>query len=383
MVRWWRSMTEPRVPFVDMQARLRPLRDEILAACARVIDSGVFVMGPEARMLEEEFAAFCGVEHGVAVANGTAALQLALLALGIGPGDEVITVANTFIATAEAISALGATPVLVDVEPDTYLMDPARFERAITERTRAVIPVHLYGLMCDMPAINAIARKHGLAVVEDACQAHGAAVGESMAGSLSDAACFSFYPAKNLGTIGEGGMVVTRDAALAARIRSLRSHGETQRYHHDEPGWNLRLGEIQAAATRIQLRHLSNWNDGRRRVAARYAEALASLPLQLPIEPTGRRHVYHLYVVQCDGRDALREQLGDAGIGTGVHYPVPLHEQPAYRSLGFTAADLPVTSAAAPRLLSLPMYAEMTRTQVDDVAGCLARALRQPAVAAR
>ncbi|MBF6599306.1 MAG: DegT/DnrJ/EryC1/StrS family aminotransferase [Dehalococcoidia bacterium] len=368
-------MTEIRVPFVDMQARLAPLRDEILAACARVLDSGAFVMGPEAAALEEEFSRFCGVEHGVAVSNGTAALQVALLALGVGPGDEVITVANTFIATVEAISAVGATPVLVDVDPATYLMDPARFEAAVTSRTRAVIPVHLYGLMCDMPAISAIARRRGIRVVEDACQAHGATFGGRVAGSFADAACFSFYPAKNLGTIGEGGMVVTRDAALAARMRSLRSHGETERYHHSEPGWNLRLGEVQAAATRVQLRHLVSWNAGRRRVAHWYGEALAGLPLHLPVAPAQREHVYHLYVVQADGRDRLRAQLAEAGIGTGVHYPVPVHEQPAYASLGLTAADLPVTSAAAARLLSLPMYAEMTRAQVDDVASCVARAL--------
>jgi dTDP-4-amino-4,6-dideoxygalactose transaminase len=375
-------MTEPRVPFVDMHARLAPLREDILSACARVFDSGIFVMGPEASALEDEFAAFCGVDHGVAVSNGTAALQVALMALGVTRGDEVITVANTFIATAEAISAVGATPVFVDIEPDTYLMDAARLEAAITPRTRAIIPVHLYGLMCDMPAISAIARVHGLAVIEDACQAHGATFGGTTPGSLSDAACFSLYPAKNLGTIGEGGIVVTRDAGLAARMRSLRSHGETQRYHHDEPGWNLRLGEIQAAATRIQLRHLMRWNDGRRGVAGWYAEALAGLPLQLPVAPGDRSHVYHLYVVQADGRDALRERLAADGIGTGVHYPVPLHEQPAYASLGVTAANLPVTSAASRRLLSLPMYAEMTRAQVDDVAACLTRALARTPVAA-
>ena len=370
-------MTEMRVPFVDMHARLAPLRADLLAACARVIDSGVSVMGPEARALEEAFAGFCGVEHGIAVANGTAALQLALLALDIGAGDEVITVANTFIATVEAISAVGATPVLVDVEPDTYLMDAAKFEAAITPRTRAVIPVHLYGLMCDMGALNAIARRHRLAVIEDACQAHGATLGDAVAGSMSDAACFSFYPAKNLGTLGEGGMVVTRDPALAKRMRSLRSHGESARYHHSEPGWNLRLGEIQAATTRVQFDHLGSWNDGRRRVARWYGESLAGLGLQLPVVPEGRDHVYHLYVVQVDERDRIREALAADGIGTGVHYPVPVHEQPAYQSLGLTAADLPVTSAAAGRLLSLPMYPEMTREQADLVTASLAYAVEE------
>lgn len=377
-------MADIRVPFVDMHARLAPLRADLLAACARVIDSGIAVMGPEARALEEEFAAFCGVDHGIAVANGTAALQLALLALNIGAGDEVITVANTFIATVEAISAVGATPVLVDVEPDTNLMDPAAFEAAITPRTRAVIPVHLYGLMCDMDALTAIARRHGLAVVEDACQAHGATLGDAVAGSMSDAACFSFYPAKNLGTVGEGGMVVTRDPALAKRMRSLRSHGESERYHHSEPGWNLRLGEIQAATTRVQLGHLAAWNEARRRVAGWYGELLGVLDMQLPAAPAGRAHVYHLYVIQVDERDRVREALAADGIGTGVHYPVPVHEQPAYRSLGLTATDLPVTSAAAGRLLSLPMYPEMTREQANLVAASLRRAIeaRRPLVGA-
>ncbi len=375
-------MPEQRVPFVDMQARLRPLRTDLLAACARVIDSGISVMGPEARELETSFAAFCGVEHGIAVSNGTAALQVALLAMNIGAGDEVITVANTFIATVEAISAVGATPVLIDVESDTYLMDPAKFEAAITPRTRAVIPVHLYGLMCDMHAINAIARRHGLRVIEDACQAHGAKLGDAVAGSLSDAACFSFYPAKNLGTVGEGGMVVTRDAALATRMRLLRSHGESERYHHSEPGWNLRLGELQAATTRVQLPHLANWNEGRRRVASWYAESLAGLDLQLPVAPADREHAFHLYVVQVDERDRVRDELAAAGIGTGVHYPVPVHEQPAYRSLGLTAADLPVTSAMAGRLLSLPMYPEMTRDQAGLVATSLGQAIEATRVRA-
>ncbi len=377
-------MADIRVPFVDMHARLAPLRADLLAACARVIDSGIAVMGPEGRALEEEFAAFCGVEHGIAVANGTAALQLALLALNIGPGDEVITVSNTFIATVEAISAVGATPVLVDVEPDTYLMDPAAFEAAITPRTRAVIPVHLYGLMCDMHALTAIARRHRLAVIEDACQAHGATLGDAVAGSMSDAACFSFYPAKNLGTVGEGGMVVTGDAALAKRMRSLRSHGESERYHHSEPGWNLRLGEIQAATTRVQLGHLAAWNEARRRVAGWYGELHGGLDMQLPVAPAGREHVYHLYVVQVDDRDRIREALAADGIGTGVHYPVPVYEQPAYRSLGLSAAGLPVTSAAAGRLLSLPMYPEMTREQANLVAESLRRAIeaRRPLVSA-
>jgi dTDP-4-amino-4,6-dideoxygalactose transaminase len=366
------------IPFVDMRERIARLRGDLLAACERVIDSGVFVMGPETEALEQEFAAYCGVAHAVAVNSGTAALQLALLALGIGAGDEVITVSHTFIATVEAITATTATPVLVDIDPATYLIDPDAVEAAITPRTRAIVPVHLYGLPCDMPRLRAIAAKHGLAVIEDACQAHGARIGGRRAGSFGDAACFSFYPAKNLGTIGEGGMLVTNDAALAARARRLRSHGESARYVHDEPGWNLRLSEILAAAVRVQLPHLDDWNERRREAAGAYADALQRLPLRLPAEPSGREHVYHLYVVQTDERDAVRAALQSRGIGTGVHYPVPVHLQQAYAELGLARA-LPVTEAAASRILSLPMFPEITRAQVDAVAAALEAAVAVPA----
>lgn len=369
-------MAELRVPFVDMGARLRPLRDEILAACARVIDSGVFVMGPEAESLEREFAAFCGANHAVAVNNGTAALHLALMAANIGAGDEVITAANTFIATVEAISAVGATPVLVDAQTDTYLIDPDAVRAAITPRTRAIIPVHLYGLVCDMDAIVSIARDHRLTVIEDACQAHGATYRGARAGAIGDFGCFSLYPAKNLGTIGEGGLVTTNNANAAERMRVLRSHGEIRRYEHVEPGWNLRLSEILAAATRVQLRHLAEWNERRRNVAGWYAEALRDLPLQLPMQPDERSHVFHLYVVQTDNRDGVRAALAEAGVGTAVHYPTPVHQQAAYRSLRIAPGALPVAEAAAPRLLSLPMYPEMTHEHVSIVAEALTAALK-------
>jgi dTDP-4-amino-4,6-dideoxygalactose transaminase len=368
-------MPDMLVPLIDMQARLAPIRDEIVAACARIVDSGSFVMGPESAALEEEFARYCGVEYGVSVANGTVALQLALLAHDIGPGDEVITVSHTFIATVEAITAVGATPVLVDIDAVTYGMNPALIEAAITPRTRAIIPVHLYGLPCDMDAINTVARRHSLAVIEDACQAHGATYNGLRTGALGEAACYSFYPSKNLGTIGEGGMIVTRDAQLARRMRSLRSHGERTRYVHDEPGHNMRLAEIPAAAARIQLRMLDEWNERRRLVAAWYRDSLAGLPIALPAEATGREHVYHLYVVQVDDRDAVRARLTDAGIGTGVHYPLPVHRQRAYASLGRDEGSLPVTERACERVLSLPMYAEMTRDQVHTVARSLALAI--------
>jgi dTDP-4-amino-4,6-dideoxygalactose transaminase len=374
-------MTDQRVPFLDMQARLRPIRAELVAAYERILDRGVFVMGPEAAGLEEEFAAYCGVEHAVAVSNGTAALQLALLALDVGPGDEVITVANTFIATVEAISAVGAEPVFVDVEPDTYLLDATRLEAAITPRTKAIIPVHLYGLACDMDAIGEIARRHNLAVIEDACQAHGATYKGRVAGSIGQAAAFSFYPGKNIGSTGEGGILVTNDAGIAARARSLRQHGEVRRYFHEVPGWNFRLSEVLASAVRIQLAHGKGWGAARRRVAAWYGEALRGLPLQLPVTPAGREHVFHLYVVQVEERDRVRTELSERGVDTGIHYPLPVHLQEAYASLGLTEGTLPVTEAAAPRLLSLPMFPEMTREQVQAVAQRLARVLEPAAVA--
>ena len=368
-------MSRMHVPFVDMQARLQPIRGELTAAYERVLDSGVFVMGPEAAALEEEFAAFCGVDHAVAVSNGTAALQLALLALDIGPGDEVITVANTFIATVEAISAVGAQPVFVDVELDTYLLDASQLEAAITPRTKAIIPVHLYGLVCDMNAVRSVAERHGLAVIEDACQAHGATYQSAVAGSMGDVGCFSFYPAKNVGSVGEGGMLVTRRAEVAARARMLRSHGETRRYYHAEPGWNFRLSEVLASAVRIQLRHGAAWAAGRRRVAEWYGGVLGGLPVQLPVTPPEREHVFHLYVVQVADRDRVRAALEERGIGTGIHYPVPVHQQDAYRSLGLGPGALPITEAAAPQLLSLPMFPEMTREQVETVAMSLATVL--------
>lgn len=373
-------MASIRVPFLDMQARLRPIRDELLASYERILDSGVFVMGPEAQALEEEVAARCGARYGVAVANGTAALQLVLMALAIGPGDEVITVSNTFIATVEAISAVGASPVLIDHEPSTYLMDVSKLEEAITPRTKAIIPVHLYGLMCDMDAISEIARRHGLAVIEDACQAIGATYFGAGAGGMGDAGCFSFYPGKNIGSTGEGGMVVTNRPDIAEKARLLRSHGEAQRYYSAVPGWNLRLSEVLAAAVRIQLRYLTEWSEGRRRVAAWYAEALRGLPLQLPFTPEGREHVYHLFVVQVDDRDTVKAALEARGIGVSIHYPIPVHRQDAYAALGLREGSLPVTEAAAPRLLSLPMFPEMTREQVQYVTASLAEVLggKQP-----
>jgi dTDP-4-amino-4,6-dideoxygalactose transaminase len=366
-------MTQTMVPFVDMQARIEPLRADLTGAFERVLDSGVFVMGPESRALEEEFAAYCGVAHGVAVSNGTAALQLALLAMGIGPGDEVITVSHTFIATVEAIWSVGATPVLVDIESGTYLMDASLLEAAITPRTRAIIPVHLYGQLCDMDAINAIASKHRIPVVEDACQAHGATYRGRRAGSLAAAGCFSFYPAKNLGTIGEGGILVTDSADIAEQARLIRGHGEIERYHHSVRGLNLRMPELMAAAVRVQLPHLDAWNVARRQVAAWYIEALNGSPVATPAALPDRGHVYHLFVVETDARDALRALLTEKGVGTGVHYPVPVHRQPAF--LDSRPPELSVTEAVTGRILSLPMYPELQRDQVQYVADALRSAL--------
>jgi len=361
-----------QVPWLDLQARLRPLRAELVAACERVIDSGVYVMGPEAEALEHEFAAYSGAKHGIAVANGTVALQLALLAANIGPGDEVISVSHTFIATVEAITAVGAKPVLVDVSPDTYTIDVAQAEAAITPRTKAIIAVHLYGLPADMDQLRALADKHGLLLVEDAAQAHGARYRGRRAGSLGDVACFSLYPSKNLGTLGEGGIILTSDGGLATRMRALRSHGEVDRYASQEPGYNFRMPELMAAMARVQLPHLDAWNAERRQVGAWYAEALAGLPVVIPHVPADREHVYHLYVVQTERRDAVRQALSERGVGTAVHYPLAVHQQQAYRSLG---VSLPETERLAARVLSLPMYPNLSQDDVMYVGEALRAAL--------
>jgi dTDP-4-amino-4,6-dideoxygalactose transaminase len=362
-----------RVPLVDMQARIAPLRDEMVRAMTAVLDRGVYVMGPECTALEEEFARFCGAEHAVAVSSGTAALQLALLALDVGPGDEVITVSHSFFATAEAISTVGAIPVFVDIEPDSLLMDPTLLERAWSTRTKAIVPVHIYGLMCDMDPIMEFARRRGLSVIEDACQAHGATHKGRVAGSIGDAGCFSFYPAKNVGAVGEGGIITTQDERIAARARELRSHGEVQRYVHRSIGWNFRLSELQAATTRVQLRHADEWNAGRRKSATRYQAALgADSGIELQASRVDREHVYHVFVALMEHRDYVRRALEAKGISTGVHYPAPIHRQEAYRAPESCRFDaLPVTESVASRVLSLPMYPELTPEQIDYVAAAI------------
>ena len=374
------------VPFVDLQAQMRSIRAEVDAAIAGVLDSCQFTLGPEVTAFEEEFAAYCQRRHGVAVNTGTSALHLSLLAAGIGPGDEVITVPFTFVATASAIDYTGATPVFVDIDPHTLTMDPRAIEAAITPRTRAILPVHLYGLMADMAAIRAVASRHGLVVIEDAAQAHGAERDGRRAGSHGHMGCFSFYPGKNLGAVGEGGMVVTDDADLARRVRLLRDWGAPQKYHHEIKGYNFRMEAIQGAVLRVKLRHLEAWTEARRRAAAQYDAAFAGTELPAQMTPPNCRHVRHVYAVRSPSREAWQHALAREGIHTGIHYPKPIHLLPAFRELGGRPGQFPHAEAAARSVLSLPMYAELTAEQVqrvaDAVRGLAHQEVRHMAVAA-
>jgi len=345
-----------KVPFVDLRSMHMEIKDELQEVFDRVLDKSSFVLGTEVQRFEQEFAAYVGTEYCVAVNTGTAALHLALAGLGIGAGDEVITVPHTFIATAEAISAVGATPVFVDIAPVSFTMDPALLEAAITSRTRAIIPVDLYGQVADMDPILEIANRHGIPVIEDACQAHGAEYKGRKAGSFGIAGCFSFYPGKNLGACGEGGAVTTNDAELANRIRLWRDHGSSKRYEHIFPGLNMRMEGLQGGILSVKLKYLDQWNDQRREAAAAYDAALVGTDLEIPTEMPHNRHVYHLYVVQSARRDQLREELAAVNIETGLHYPTPLHLQQAYQSLGYKQGDFPVTETLKDRILSLPMY---------------------------
>jgi len=357
-----------RVPFLDLKAQHDPLRQEFNAAIQEVINSSAFAGGPFVAKFEEEFAAFCGSPYAVGVGNGTDAIWFALLALGVGPGDEVITVPHTFIATAEAISFCGATPVFVGVDPVTYTMDPAKIEAAITPRTKALIPVHLYGQTADMDPIMAIAKKHKLFVVEDACQAHGAEYKGRRAGSIGDAGAFSFYPGKNLGAYGEGGAATTNNDTLADWMRAFRDHGSKEKYHHKIIGWNGRLGGIQGAVLSVKLRHLASWNDARRSRAALYRQLLKDVPgVTLPVEAPDRKHVYHLFVIRVADRKGLMDHFAAHEIQCGIHYPVPIHLQEAYHSLGLKPGSFPFCEKSAGEILSLPMFAELKDEQVDFV----------------
>jgi dTDP-4-amino-4,6-dideoxygalactose transaminase len=362
------SLAEP-VPQLDLSAQYAAIGAEIRTALERVLASQQFVLGREGAALEEEIARLCGVAHGVGVASGTDALILALRACGVQPGDEVLLPPFTFVATGSAVSALGARPVFADIRPDTYNIDPAEFERRVTPRTRAIVVVHLYGLAADMDPILAFAKSRKLPVIEDNAQAIGASYKGRPTGSLGDAACLSFYPTKNLGAYGDAGMVVTNSAELAARVRTLRNHGQSAKYLSSEPGWNSRLDEIQAAILRVKLRHLSNWQRARRSHAAEYNRLLSQIPgVMPPFAPEGFEHVYHQYIIRIEQRDALQKFLNERKIGSTVYYPYPLHLQPLYASLGHQAGDFPHAERAAQEVLSLPMYPELRKEQIARVA---------------
>lgn len=364
------------VPFVDLQAQYRLLKQPMDAAVRAVLDSCHFILGPELTEFERAFAEYLGVTHAVGVGSGTDAIELALRACGIGPGDEVITAVNTYFATSEAISAAGATPRWVDADEHTYTLDVARLEAAICSRTRAIVPVHLYGQPVDMDSVMAIAREHDLKVVEDCAQSHGARWRGRLTGSFGDAACFSFFPSKNLGACGDGGAVVTNDAAIAESVRILRSHGMRERNLHVVEGRCSRLDNLQAAILGVKLRYLNGWNERRRSIAAEYTALLDDvLGVVTPYCAESATHVYHLYVVQLPERDRIREILQRKGIETGTHYPIPLHEQPAYASLGYRCDDFPVASRIARRILSLPIFPELTSEQIGYVVDSFREAL--------
>jgi dTDP-4-amino-4,6-dideoxygalactose transaminase len=357
-----------RIPLVDLKAQYASIKPEIDAAIQRVLDSTNFILGKEVEDFEQSFARYVGAKGGVGVASGTAALHLALLACGVGTGDEIITTAHTFFATAEAVSQTGARPVFVDIDPRTYNIDPNRGEDAITSRTKAILPVHLYGQPAQMQPLLDIAQRHNLWLIEDAAQAHGAEYQGQRCGGIGHLACFSFYPGKNLGAYGDAGMVTGNDDELLARVRRLRNHGRTRKYEHIELGWGQRLDALQAAILAAKLLHLEAWTEARRAHARRYTELLADCDVVTPYEAPSVRHVYHLYVIRTPRRDDLLAHLRAKGIGAGIHYPIPLHRQPAYLEDGYGHLRLPVAEQVAAHVLSLPMYAELLDDQIAYVA---------------
>jgi dTDP-4-amino-4,6-dideoxygalactose transaminase len=357
------------VPFLDLKQQFKQIQQDVIPVVTEAMMNGAFIGGPQVTGFEQEFAAFCDSRFCVGVGSGTDALRFALMAAGIGRGDEVITVPNTFIATTEAISQVGALPVFVDVKQNTCNMDPDQIPASITEKTRAIIPVHLYGQVADMDPILQIAEQYNLVVIEDACQAHGALYKNKKAGSMGDVGCFSFYPGKNLGAFGEGGAIVTQDEQIAQKIRMIRDHGQEKKYYHQMEGFNGRLDAIQAAVLRIKLNHLPLWNESRRQNARYYNELLAETPgIALPIEKEFAKSVYHLYVIHLEDRDELQKHLNAKGIATGLHYPVPLHLQDAYRHLEYPKGTFPVSENSAAHLLSLPMFPELKKEQIEYVA---------------
>jgi dTDP-4-amino-4,6-dideoxygalactose transaminase len=356
-----------QVPFVDLAAQYAAITPEIDQATKKILCNTDFILGQDVGLFEEEFAAYCEVRYAVGLDSGTSALELLLRAYEIGPGDEVITAANTFIATAFAISYAGATPVLVDIDPHTYNIDASRLEDAITPRTRAIMPVHLYGQPADMDPIMEIARQYNLVVIEDACQAHGARYKGRRVGSIGHAAAFSFYPAKNLGAYGDGGLAVTHDEQVAKTLRMLRDYGQSKKYHHIVRGYNHRLDTLQAAVLRVKLPYLDSWNAARLQHAKLYNKLFVDSPAVTPIEAGYAESVYHLYVIRINNRDELQAHLKAKGIATGIHYPVPIHLQPAYQDLGYQPGDFPVSERYAKQILSLPMYAELTSRSIEHV----------------
>ena len=360
-------MANTKVPYLDLKAQYQSIKPEIDAAIARVLDSCQFVLGSEVAEFEREFSTYCGAAECIALNSGTSALHLALLAAGIGPGDEVITVPFTFVASVAAVLYTGARPVLVDIEPRSFTMDPAAIEAAITPRTKAILPVHLYGQPADMDPIMETARRRGLIVIEDAAQAHGAKYKGQPVGSIGDMACFSFYPGKNLGAYGEGGAVTTSNPEYARTIRMLRDWGQDRKYHHVLRGFNYRMEGFQGAILRVKLRHLERWTEARRAVVEKYNQLLADSGVERPTEMPWARHVYHVYTLRTADREALQASLQAEGIQTGIHYSVPVHLQPAYADLGYARGSFPQSERAAAEVLSLPLYPEMTDAQLEAV----------------
>ena len=365
------------IPFVDLKAQYASIKHEVDAAIGGVLERCQFVLGEEVAAFEREFASYVGAAHAIGVNSGTSALHLAMLAANVGPGDEVITVPFTFVATVAAIHYAGAKTVFVDIRPDTFTMDLDAVEAAITPRTKAIVPVHLYGQPTDMEAIRRIARKHGLATIEDAAQAHGAEFNGQRVGALGDMGCFSFYPGKNLGAAGEGGMVVTNDAGLARTVRMLRDWGAESKYQHVLKGYNYRLETLQGAVLRVKLRHLESWTEARRKAAARYNDLLAGTGIPTPREVAGARHVYHIYAIRTSLREKVQAGLDAAGVQTGIHYPIPVHLLPAYADLGYAKGQFPHSEKAAAEVLSLPMYPELTSDMQEQVAAALIQVSRR------
>jgi dTDP-4-amino-4,6-dideoxygalactose transaminase len=374
------------IPFVDLKAQHANIKTEIEAAVAKVLESNQFVLGEEVAAFEEEFAVYCGARYGVAVNSGTSALHLALLAAGIGPGDEVITVPFTFVATVAAILYAGARPVFVDIDPQSYTIDTKQIENALTERTKAIIPVHLYGQPADMEPILDIARRHGLTVIDDAAQAHRSEYQGRRIGSIGDLSCFSFYPGKNLGAYGEGGIVLTNNPEYARAISMLRDWGQKEKYQHTLKGYNYRMDGLQGSILRVKLRHLDSWTETRRANAALYNQLLSESDVVTPCEMPYAHHVYHVYVVRTPHRERLQQALFNQDIQTGIHYPIPVHLQPAYADLGYRAGDFPCSEQAAREVLSLPMYVGLGSAQLETVSEAVSdyfSQTRNPAGAAR